>query len=405
MKQYSNYKLEDFLNDHFFIESVVNPTKQSRDSWNKFLEQYPNKTRDFEKAISFIKSIEPKRNSIQKSKKEQLWLTIISAINDHKHKRKLQIRNWSIAAGIVALISVGGLYLSINQINNEINYAKFKKEVAPPDHTKLILSDESVLEVDQKDSKIEYDKEGNLIVNENQVVNVTTPATSKPGNNLAMNQIVVPRGKRANISFSDGTKMWLNSGSHVIYPVEFGPEKREIYVEGEVYLEVKSNKDWPFIAKTNTVSVRVKGTSFNINAYPDSESTAVVLVEGALEIKDQRKKHSLSPNELFRYDNKTKSCDIQDGINVYEYIGWKDGWLLCNSEKLLSVFEKLSRYYDIEIRIIDKEAENYTISGKLHLKEDIEDVLDVISTTAPIKYTMEDSRVLIYDKNKKLEGP
>ena len=270
------------------------------------------------------------------------------------------------------------------------------------DQTKVILSDQTVFNVADKDTKIEYDDDGNVIINEDEVVKNVKSFTSGSENKIAMNQIVVPRGKRANISFSDGTKIWLNSGSHVIYPVEFQSQKREIYIEGEVYLEVKSDDIRPFIVKTKDLDIRVLGTSFNINFYPDEECASVVLVEGALEIKDQKNKHILSPKELYNYNVISKSSEIRDDINIYEYIGWKDGWILCNSEKLFSVFEKLERYYDIKISVADEEARVYKISGKLHLKDEIKDVIEVIATTAPIKYEVENDMITIYSKNKKM---
>ena len=89
---------------------------------------------------------------------------------------------------------------------------------------------------------------------------------------------------RSSLTFSDGTKIWVNSGSKVIYPVSFEKKKREIYVEGEVYLDVTHDTSWPFVVRTQQVDVKVLGTSFNVSAYKDDSNMQVTLVEGKVEV-------------------------------------------------------------------------------------------------------------------------
>ncbi len=83
----------------------------------------------------------------------------------------------------------------------------------------------------------------------------------------SFNQLIVPNGKRSTLALEDGTKMWINAGSRVIYPNKFKKNKREIYVDGEVYMEVARDEERPFVVKTNMLDVQVLGTSFNVMAY------------------------------------------------------------------------------------------------------------------------------------------
>ncbi len=391
MKQYKEYSTEDFLEDILFIQWVINPNKESISYWESVIEENPKKEQDIEKAIQFIKSSKFISKKLEPQEKKRMWGEIKEKINLEKKNRKTYFNTLKIAAGILIIFSLSFLFYQSIKRDHEINYSEIKATESGLDNTKVILADESKIELEQTESTIKYDEDGVLELNNEKVVD-----RENESGEIAMNQIIVPRGKRASISFSDGTKIILNSGSHAIYPVTFSDSKREIYVEGEAYLEVAKDKTKPFIVKTNSMSVRVLGTSFNIKAYVEDDEASVVLVEGSVEIKNKNKKTKLSPNQLYKYNAQTKENKVTSDVNVMEYIGWKDGWLLCNSEELKSVFKKLEIYYDAQILINDPIIETYKTSGKLELKENIEDVLKIISITAPIKYSIDNKTINVY---------
>lgn len=86
--------------------------------------------------------------------------------------------------------------------------------------------------------------------------------------------------------------MYINSGSHVIYPSDFDKDKREILVEGEVYLEVAKDPKRPFFVKTKDFDVKVLGTTFNVSAYKDDAIASVVLVEGKVEVDNNESENN-----------------------------------------------------------------------------------------------------------------
>ena len=215
-----------------------------------------------------------------------------------------------------------------------------------------------------------------------------------------MNQLVVPFGKKSKIELADGTRLWLNSGSRAIYPVVFQKGKREIYLEGEGYLEVAHNASSPFYVVTDQMKVRVLGTKFNLSAYKEDASVSVVLVEGSVEASSESGKLILKPNQLLNSQKSTRESTISHA-NVLQYVSWIDGWMLCDKEKLSSIFTKLSRYYDVKIDISDPRFDKMTLTGKLDLKTKCEDVLKVICSTAPIKYSISEKQItLIINRQK-----
>lgn len=88
---------------------------------------------------------------------------------------------------------------------------------------------------------------------------------------LAFMERFVPSGKRERITLPDGSEVWLNSGTLLLYPSDFIGDKREIYLVGEGYFKVRKRPEQPFIVRTKAMRVQVLGTEFNLSAYSDQE--------------------------------------------------------------------------------------------------------------------------------------
>lgn len=115
-----------------------------------------------------------------------------------------------------------------------------KTELPATEETLLILAEDKVVSLKEKETTITYDSVA-IKANEENI--------SKK--ELAVyNQLVIPRGKRSVLTFSDGSKVWVNAGTRVIYPTEFEKDKREIYVDGEIYIEVARDEERPFYVRT-----------------------------------------------------------------------------------------------------------------------------------------------------------
>ena len=100
----------------------------------------------------------------------------------------------------------------------------------------------------------------------------------------SINRLVVPYGKRSKVMLPDGTQIWLNAGSTLIFPSTFDKKTREVKLRGEMYAEVAHDPDRPFLVKTDKLDLKVYGTDFNLSAYEDADPW-VVLVNGSVGIK------------------------------------------------------------------------------------------------------------------------
>lgn len=256
----------------------------------------------------------------------------------------------SVAASIAVLLSVS-LYwgmdmkkeasMSLALLENNTSSLSGEEIVLIESDDKMQLKDES---------SIRYDVDGKSNVEEHVVKKEITE--EKKEKKEEINQIIVPKGRRADITFSDGTKMYVNAGTRVFYPAVFRKDRREILVEGEVYLDVAKDPSRPFIVKTNGFDVKVLGTQFNVCAYREDTSASVVLVSGRVEVNSGKNNKSiLSPNQMIEIND--KSTDIKE-VDVFEYICWKDNMMMLSDRKVGETLDRLSRYYGRAIGIMKK---------------------------------------------------
>ncbi|HBX18828.1 MAG TPA: iron dicitrate transport regulator FecR, partial [Porphyromonadaceae bacterium] len=138
-----------------------------------------------------------------------------------------------------------------------------------------------------------------------------------------MNKLIVPYGKRSKIVLPDGTQVWLNSGSSLEFPSDFSGKTRDVYLSGEIYIEVAHDTQKLFRVHASGFDVKVYGTQFNVTAYPNSQPS-VVLVQGSVSLQSENKPEIfLSPSEQALYSEsgvfQTKKVDVTP------FISWKNG--------------------------------------------------------------------------------
>ena len=397
---YSNYRADSLLNDAYFLESEQHPTPESIRFWDKLARENKQLGKEITIARDFLHMLRHIPKPYQtKQKVDALWQCISDQNRQEvQNKRKRLVLDRTLAAACIIIFLVGGWYLqNTHQKNQHMEFsdiAAVKKPDISTDQTLLILSEEKQIAIQGKESKLHYNQQGKLNVNSQTI---SQKADNKKKNEI-YNQLIVPAGKRSSITFSDGTRIWLSASSRVVYPIEFMENKREIYVEGEAFLDVYHDKKRPFIVKTNRMDIQVLGTTFNVCAYEDESTQTVVLVTGKVEVKTNNdESKTLSPNDLLAYNDR-KGISVHP-VDVQEYIAWKDGFYQFKQEELEVIAKKLGKYYGKTI-IIDKRLTQITCSGKLDLKEELDDVLRTLIQTVPAQIIKSNGQIYINVKSK-----
>jgi hypothetical protein len=315
-----------------------------------------------------------------------------ATIRRRKHKR---IIYWvSSAASLLLLIGTyffysAGMNNPVAPGKNELLSRLANLEASPDNNIQLIFGENKIESID-KDAVITENSDGSILINDDKEIR-------NDEQDAEYIQLVVPNGKRSCVELRDGTKIWVNSGSKLLYPSRFDRKKREIYIEGEAYLEVARNDTLPFFVHTVELDVRVLGTSFNVSAYRDDAFTEVILVSGRVEASAKESETViLAPNTCYHLEGQTG--EVRQ-VDVYNYICWKDGIMKTEGAELQSIFKRLSRYYNVNIEISAPHIEKVRYYGKLALEDDIEHILYNISLVEPIRHTREGNTIQIYSSN------
>jgi ferric-dicitrate binding protein FerR (iron transport regulator) len=243
-------------------------------------------------------------------------------------------------------------------------------------------------------------------------------------------EIVVPRGAKAQFKLTDGTLVTLNAGSKLRYNNKYGINDRNVELEGEAYFKVAKDKDRPFIVKTSHISVKALGTEFNVKAYPGDKTIETTLVEGSVKVEKLEGKNEygdiiLKPNQKLTFfkseelqDEKEKFTKegeiaknreaapekiapvyelVRENVKVEPLVSWKENRWIIEKEDLSKLAVELERKFDIQILFETDRLKNFRFTGTL-LDEPLEQVLKVMSVTAPINYEINGKKVTLKEK-------
>ncbi len=206
-------------------------------------------------------------------------------------------------------------------------------------------------------------------------------------------QLVTPTGSKNHVTFADGSEIWMNSGTKIVYPAKFSSDSREIYIEGEAYLKIAHNAEAPFTVHTREAKVRVLGTTFNVASYPGENHTEVVLVQGKVDVSNGGESHVvMSPGELAEVRNGELQQPVR--VNVDSYICWIDDQLVFHNDPLAKVFGRLKSHYGVEF-VLGPGVDSLKVTGKLNLKEDIDEVMRTISFTSSTTYSKTNGKIWV----------
>lgn len=212
---------------------------------------------------------------------------------------------------------------------------------------------------------------------------------SKPSDDTeAWQQISVVPGVKTKITLSDGTNVWVNSKSTLKYPVRFYDNKRVVEMSGEAYFEVAKDKKRPFIVKSGEVEVKALGTKFNVEAYADDNSISATLIEGKIEVKNKVYKQILDLNQkiIFQGDKITI-----EGADPKVETAWIHNKLILRETSIEKVAYELSRWFNVDIILMDKELNNLTFTATIK-NESLKQVLTLLKIAAPIDYSIEEPK-------------
>jgi len=398
--KYTKYSVEDFAQDVNFINWVKKGTNQKE--WEDFVSQNPDLLKDINTARKIVAALNFKIKAQQDDYAYEVYQNIEIFYNlHHKSKHAFRLRKiMQYAALFILVLGIGAAIPFIYFSKSKSEFTEIPFSSSAYGEAKLILSGGEEILLKNTQTDLQFNASGTQVkVDNDSIINY-----DKKIDQDAMAQVVIPFGRRTNILLSDGTKVCLNAGSKLVFPQKFSGKSRKVFLEGEAYFEVFKNKDIPFIVSTDNVNLTVHGTIFNMRDNGQDNELEVVLVEGSVSLKEKsvmnifNKEITLKPNQKAVYDKTENKTTIESNVDVSNYISWKDGLLEFNRESILNVFKRLSQFYNVRFVTESSVELNRKISGKLDLKESLEDVMKVVSDAAPITYRIDKDKVFVNSK-------
>lgn len=302
------------------------------------------------------------------------------------------------AAVLAFLLGLGYFYLINSESTNDENVAVEEVLTSDSEAITILLDDGTTKIIDSDAEDILTDSSGNLIGAQHKNQLSYSDASIE---HLMYNTIKVPFGKRFDVVLSDGTHVYLNSGTSLKYPVKFlkNNETRDVFLNGEAYFDVAENTSQPFIVHANTMNVKVLGTGFNVSNYSSDANVQTVLVEGSVELFNDNANQSLTKSTIIRPGTKAEWDKNNEKINLENvdttiYTAWKEGKLIFRSAKFSSIRKTLERHYNVVIKNNNKDLDAQLFSATFDI-ETIYDVLETFNRSYAIEFEIINNEIII----------
>ena len=347
-------------------------------------------------------------NLLSKKQSAELLHKIMESSDSSTVKRTIW-RNefiWIAAASIVIILTCGLILInrygagSQSDIISE-NLSQNQDIQSPKsNYASIMLSTGEILELDKS-------KNGEIMVREGvkleKIGEGQIQYSKVSGNNLISditNTLINPPGSQSvAVELSDGTRIFLNAGSSLTYPVNFSGGERRVDLNGEAFFEVAKDKKLPFIVSMGGRStVKVLGTEFNIKCYDNEPAVLVTLVNGSVQVAAGNSSKSdnfykLIPGQQAILNNDGGVSIVK--VDLQEHTIWKENIFYFNDTRLESIANSLMRWYGVEIKFKDENLKNSTFCAIISRRSNISTILNLLKKTGTIDYEISDNEILI----------
>ena len=346
-----------------------------------------------------------------KGDSEVLLQKILFKIEDIEKKKKVRtflphpnIGFWSGIAATFLLLA--GVYF-YNQNTVETSTVPISIENDPNSGVITLQLDNGTIEtISENGERKITTTNGNLVAS--QQGNTLQYTAAEDQNKLVYNTLNIPFGRQFDLVLSDGTKVKLNSGSSIKYPVRFlKGQDRKVFLKGEAYFDVTTDKAHPFIVNADEMNIRVLGTQFNLSFYPEDEDISTVLVEGAVVLYKEgadintNTSSQLVPGQMAEWNKINNTMTVKE-VDTNIYTAWKDGYLLFKASPFYSIRSKLERHFNITIEDRSGRLANQIYTATFR-NETIEEILEAFKEDTHFEYIHEGSKIIILDTNINLK--
>lgn len=205
-------------------------------------------------------------------------------------------------------------------------------------------------------------------------------------------QIYTALNGKSHMTLPDGTSVWLNIGSTLTYQTSF-LNKRTVQLEGEALFDVEKDPQSPFVVEVNDIAVKVLGTRFNVQAYPEKADVRVALLEGRVSVLVNNEESIMKSGEIAYFNKKNKALQIEENDVAFESF-WANRTYSFEAKSLGYICKYLEKWYNITIDLDPAIADSYSYSFIVK-DEPLETILQIMSRINPIQYSFEENNIVM----------
>jgi hypothetical protein len=356
---------------------------------------------DLEKLITQIKSLE----LMDDESADKIFQQIMIIGNDQEKiignsslKIKPVLRYTAVIAIVIGLATLFYFFNSQYVPNNSIVIDSPNQNMEASEVITLQLQNGEIEVIAEDGTSEVFDNEGNIVGR--QKGNQLSYTAKAPSNELTYNTLKVPFGRNFELVLSDGSKVHLNAGTSLRYPVQFIPgEDRRVFLTGEAFFDVAKDQNNPFIINSGDLNIRVLGTKFNVSAYEEDELTEVVLVEGSVGLYNKNEEFDndsflLAPGNKGSFDKLKYTLDSEEVITEL-YTSWISGELVFRNMTFANILKKMERHYNVSItnNNLDINQEKFNASFK---NAPIEKVMEYFRSIYDLDFTITGKEITIH---------
>ena len=209
-------------------------------------------------------------------------------------------------------------------------------------------------------------------------------------------EVIADRGQKSSVTLPDGTAVTLNSASRITWRSDYNRKNRTVGLEGEAYFEVAKNEKVPFTVRTDKMDITALGTEFDVKAYEEDRHVTATLLKGSIRADFGGQSEILVPDQYIVVDKTTGESEVVTAENPEYLVPWKNDELLFAGETLEEIALVLERMYDMEVVFMDETAKAFSYTGLIR-NSSLHNVLELISGTSPVRYTISGNVIAFSD--------
>ncbi len=325
--------------------------------------------------------------------REQVWNKIEKQIAPQRSR--VSLRWIGYAASVMILVVAGWFAFQMSDNKDSVQEGKKVARITPGTQKAILHLDngEQVVLADNNTVIVEDSLSGKI----EQVDKTLVYQTESTVKEERLNVLEIPNGGEFQVTLADGSRVWLNAGTKLTYPIAFVGKERRVCLDGEGYFEVERDESKPFIVEINGMEVKVLGTSFNLRSFTADNRSMATLISGKIEVKTPTQRVELLPNQqadLLVGENK---LDVHE-VDAIAYGAWTKGKFVFRRERLETILDDVSRWYNVTVFYEQSRVKDILFSGIVERYADISETLEMLEKTGKVSFIVDEQKIIVRAK-------